>query len=236
MKLEFKSERNYHGSYTFTLDIQQKLTFILGSLPARWALQSKQNSLNEGPPLSAKSPARPQIRELISEFALEGHRGPAEWLFLRGREGKDGGGEGQEEASRVAVMAFQGKLRRRELFGSGSAKCWPLFTQVVSASLPSHTRHNSFSSQSASEHRLSDCHCPWFITPSLCHWGWVSSGLCHSAKSLQGPLVSQPGPLPSATALTWYCGSCGYHNRNMKVMVCQHPSSSLCSDLKRLVQ
>lgn len=28
--------------------------------------------------------------------------------------------EGQEEASQVAVMAFQGKLRRRELFGSAS--------------------------------------------------------------------------------------------------------------------
>lgn len=39
------------------------------------------------------------------------------------REGKDEGGEGQEEASRVVVMAFQGKLRHGELFGSGSAKC-----------------------------------------------------------------------------------------------------------------
>lgn len=72
---------------------------------------------------------------------------------------------GQEEASRVAVMTFQGKLRCGELYGSASAKWRPLFAQVVSASSPSHTRHNSFSSQSASEHRLSDCHCPWFITP-----------------------------------------------------------------------
>lgn len=191
---------NYHGSYTFTLDIQRELTFSLGYLRAHTepCSQRSSNSLNEWPVLSAeqgssaRSPARLQIRELISEFALEGHRGPAEWLFLRGREGKDGGGEGQEEASRVAVMAFQGKLRRGEVFGSGSAECWPLFTQVVSASSPSHTRHNSFSSQSASEHRLSDCHCPWFITPSLCHWGWVSSGHCHSAKSLQGPRFHTP--------------------------------------------
>lgn len=132
-----------------------------------------------------------QIGELISEFALEGHRGPGEWLFLCEREGKDRGGEGQEEASRVAVMAFQGKLRRGELFGSASAKWWPLFTQVVSASSPSHTRHNSFSSQSASEHRLSGCHCPWFITPVP-----ATGAECHQAsatlRSHYKALVSHP--------------------------------------------
>lgn len=105
------------------------------------------------------------IGELISEFVLQGHRGPGEWLFLYKREEKQRRGEGREAAHRVVVMAFQGKLRRRELFGSALVEWWPLFTQVINAPSLPHTRHNSFSSQSASEHRLSDCHCPWFITP-----------------------------------------------------------------------
>lgn len=140
---------------------------------------------------TSSSVVRLHMRELISEFVLEGHRGPGEWLFFSERGETDRGGEGQEEASRVAVMAFRGKLRRRELFGSGSAECWPLFTQVVGASSPSHTRHNSFSSQSASEHRLSDCHCPWFITPvpaigAECHQASVTLQSHYTA------LVSHP--------------------------------------------
>ena len=97
-----------------------------------------------------------------------GHRGfvgKTVPLWARQEGGRSGGrGEGQEEASWVLVMAFQGKLRRRELFGSASVQRWPFFAQVVNASSPSHSRHNSFSSQSASQHRLSDCHRPWFIT------------------------------------------------------------------------
>lgn len=133
-----------------------------------------------------------QKGELISEFALKGHWGRGEWLFLcewerRRREE----GRVRKEASRVAVMAFQGKLRRRELFGSASVEWWPLFTQVVSASSPPHTRHNSFSSQSASEHRLSDCHCPWFIAPLP-----ATGAECHQASAtLQShykALVSHP--------------------------------------------
>lgn len=103
--------------------------------------------------------------ELISECLIKGHRGSAERLFLCQRERRERGGEGQAEASWVAVMAFQGKLRHREMFGSASVQRWPLFSQVVDASSASHTRHNSFFSQSASQHRLSDCHGLWFITP-----------------------------------------------------------------------
>lgn len=87
-----------------------------------------------------------QVHELISEFVLEGHWGPGEWLFVSQRAEKDRGAEGHKEASKVAVMAFQVKLRHGEMFGSASAECWPLFTQVVSTSWPSHSRHNSFSS------------------------------------------------------------------------------------------
>lgn len=94
-------------------------------------------------------------------------------------------------------MAFQGKLRRRELFGSASVEWWPLFTQVVNASSPSHTRHNSFSSQSASQHRLSDCHCPWFITPVP-----ATGAECHQASAIlqshYKALVSHPDPLLSS--------------------------------------
>lgn len=41
---------NYHGSYTFTLDIQQELTFSLGYLRAHTepCSQRSSNSLNEG--------------------------------------------------------------------------------------------------------------------------------------------------------------------------------------------
>lgn len=140
-----------------------------------------------------------QIGELISEFVLRGHWGLGEWLFLcKLEEKKEWGGEGLEAASREAVMTFQGKLRCRELFGSASVEWWPLFTQVISASSPPHTRHNSFSSQSASEHRLYDCHCPWFITPVLateagCHQ--VSATLESHYKAPVSHLVSADLPV-----------------------------------------
>lgn len=179
-----------------------------------------------------------QIGELISEFVLKGHRGPGEWLFLLQREQRQRGGEGQEEASRVAVMAFQGKLRRRELFGSASAEWWPLFTQVVNASSPPHTRHNSFSSQSASEQRLSDCHCPWFITPVP-----ATGAECHQASAtLQSHYkapVSHPDLLLGSTcqqcANLLQEGTAG-HKATYEVMVCQDLSWSLFFDCNRLVQ
>lgn len=52
---------------------------------------------------------------------LKDHQGPGGRLLLCAREEEEEEerrGEGQEEARRVAVMAFQGKLRRRELLGS----------------------------------------------------------------------------------------------------------------------
>lgn len=188
----------------------------------------------EGPPL-CETPAPQSVclqkGELISEFVLKGYRVPAGWLFICEGEEKDSGGEGQEEASRVAVMAFQGKLRHRELFGFAFAEGWPLFPQVARASSPSPSRHNSFSSQSASEHRLSDCHCPWFITPVP-----ATGAECHQASATLAESLHVTRTSCWAAAV---CGGLTFWSKakqHMKVMVRQDPSLSILFDCNRLVQ
>lgn len=133
---------------------------------------------------------------LFGSLCFKHRWGPGESVGLSVSERRR---EGDEQSS-VTVMAVEGKLRCGELFSSASVGWWPLFTLTVSASSPLHTPHNSFSSQSAPQCHLSDCHSPWFITSVP-----ATAPECHQAsatlKSHYKDLVSHPDLLLGSSCL-----------------------------------